>query len=492
MESFSDPRKIFANNIAQELTNPENRRVVRSLDLGGILRNAAESEPARTSDEIERKHTEKQQRASSQKVGIWTLKEGPGGLCERDEADFAEWHLWANQPVIPRKQAKYRIILIGESAARGFILDPELTPVKILQSVLSAGDISEGEFEVIDLARSSIGFEVEVLVADSLSLNPDVIVFFCGNNWMVHYDRADASLIEALLQRKEISGLKKYAESQLFTKAFQLITKIAKLCRSRNIKLICVVPEFNLADWQDFDEAAPHLKADANLIWLSHFREATAALASGDFETVETLSHHMTTLDGGTNGAAARLRAQCFLASGQIDFARRNMEAARDAVIWYPQKSVYSRRPYRVVQDAIRLAASAEMISLVDIPILFKEYLHGGIPDRRLFFDYCHLNMEGLRLVVSHIASCIFKVLLDKKKEWRVFMDVLVDLDSNVKAEASFFAAVHNAHWFQPYEIVHYHCCEALKHSKAISTLMSSFLQIQTCRTPMFMSLRRK
>jgi len=57
-----------------------------------------------------------------------------------------------------------------------------------------------------------------------------------------------------------------------------------------------------------------------------------------------------------------------------------------------------------------------------------------------------------------------------------------------VEAEASFLAAIHNAHWFQRDDVVLHHCRRALSFSPHIAELMLAYIELQTRNhTPMLM-----
>ncbi|MFG2121004.1 hypothetical protein [Streptomyces sp. NPDC048710] len=55
---------------------------------------------------------------------------------------------------VPAKADARRVVLVGESAARGFLLDPGLTPADVLQ-----GELADGAEPVqcVDLARTGAG-----------------------------------------------------------------------------------------------------------------------------------------------------------------------------------------------------------------------------------------------------------------------------------------------------------------------------------------------
>lgn len=95
-----------------------------------------------------------------------------------------DWYNWANVSRIEAKGSKRRILLIGESVARGYLYDPDFTPALALQMMLDA-QFGEGEVEIIDLARIGISYKVRELALAALRLEPDMAIIFAGNNWNV-------------------------------------------------------------------------------------------------------------------------------------------------------------------------------------------------------------------------------------------------------------------------------------------------------------------
>jgi len=77
---------------------------------------------------------------------------------------------------------KRRVLLIGESVARGYLYDPEFTPALALEKIVEPHFGDDG-IEVIDLARTNLGYKVRELAIAALPLEPDMAIIFAGNNW---------------------------------------------------------------------------------------------------------------------------------------------------------------------------------------------------------------------------------------------------------------------------------------------------------------------
>jgi hypothetical protein len=103
--------------------------------------------------------------------------------------------------------------------------------------------------------------------------------------------------------------------------------------------------------------------------------------------------------------------------------------------------------------------------------------------------DYCHLTTEGVQVVMGAAASCVMRVLRGVEVPGHALTGEHIAPPPEVEAEASFLAAIHNAHWYQPYEVVRHYCARALSYSRHTADLMLAYIELQTQRhTPMLMS----
>jgi len=118
----------------------------------------------------------------------------------------------------------------------------------------------------------------------------------------------------------------------------------------------------------------------------------------------------------------------------------------------------------------------------VDLPLLFKEYLDGGIPDRRLFLDYCHLTTEGIQVAMGAAASWVLRELKGVDISWPALVSDDIAPSREIEAEASFLAAIMNGHSAQSYDVVHYFCARTLTLSRHAAELMLNYIDFQTRR----------
>ena len=162
--------------------------------------------------------------AGKPRVGIWEAEDEAGGRSFVRVETGDPWHLWANVQKIPPKGLSRRVVLIGESVARGYLYDPHFTPALALQKMMDAACESE-EIEVVDLARNILVYEqLNELIPQALHLEPDALVIFAGNNWFPKTD--DGQLLDmsyAFRASGSWRGVKEACESFLIAQTRQTL-----------------------------------------------------------------------------------------------------------------------------------------------------------------------------------------------------------------------------------------------------------------------------
>jgi hypothetical protein len=421
---------------------------------------------------------------NANRVGIWerTIERGKSHFVRREDK-FKDWHLWADVERIEPKGPKWRVVLIGESAARGMLYDPVFTPAMALETILQS-QFGKDEIEVIDLARTNIGYEVKELALSALLLDPDLVIIFAGNNWGLTFpDPSELIQMDAVLRDQGIAGVKRLAEQQLERNARSIVSDIAAIYESRKTPLVWIIPEFNLGDWREPATNAPYLTNGLQREWVAIYEEAQRALRIGEFSQASELAKKMIEIDGGVCAAGFYILAECGRRRGDSETTRGCLELARDALIWDTSRLLVPRS-YSVVQEALRSEAGRCKNQAVDLPGLFKDRLKGGIPGRRLFLDYCHLTSEGIQIAMAAAASCVLRSLKGIEIPWDALVTESISPTREIEAEASFLAAIHNAHWSQGYELVHDYCLRALHLSAHIVEIMINYIDLQARRTP--------
>lgn len=484
MERPPESLKPFANRIAAVAASENSSELVRLLRISGLLDLADKSTVGNNAaDNIP------DTQVNHDQVGIWERKIENGKACFVRRMDMInEWHFWANLGRIEAKGAKRRVILVGESVARGYLYDPEFTPAMALELILKA-QFGEDEIEVIDLARTNLSYEVRELAIAALQLQPDVVIVFAGNNWGVSTPLfTEIGEIESALLTEGMIGAKRTSDAHIGRKARRVVTDIAAAYEAAGVPLIWIIPEFNLGDWRDTITNAPHLSEGLNEEWLRLLKEAQTALLENDLSKARKSAERIIEIDHGVCVAGLYILADCSCAANDLESERKYLEMARDAASWDSSMTIIPR-PYSITQEVMREVLGQRKHQTVDLPALFKEYLKGGIPDRRLFLDYCHLTTEGIQIAMGAAASCVLRALKGTEIPWYSLVADHIVPPRETEAEASFLAAIHCAHRWQPYDVVRYFCARALSLSPHIVELMLNYIDLQAGQSiPMRMS----
>jgi hypothetical protein len=420
------------------------------------------------------------------RVGIWESRTVNGEQVFVRARTGEPWHLWAFVQNIPPKRDNQRIAFLGESVARGYLYDPSFNPSLALQAMLRQA-CTPGNIEVIDLARVDLTIDhLEQLAQSSLALDPDALVVFAGNNWhpILRLHPEELYDMSAILREGDSwQAVKQYAESLLRARVVRLMKALGRLTKTTGIPVVFILPEFNLGDWRNDCDSPPFmLGGEATALWLKTRENAEHSLANQQWEMAEALGWELIEMDGGATPVGPNIIAESSRARGETAGARRFLEMARDASVCWPLPG--TPRCYSTIQETIRSNAGANHIRLVDLPRRFEEYLRGDLPGRRLFLDYCHLNVEGIRVAMALTGEAVLPLLGRPERSWIDLSHANLKVTNKVVGEAHFLAAVHNSGWGQGSEIVEHHCHLAIKTHPEVTKMMQLFLDFYIRRAP--------
>jgi hypothetical protein len=256
----------------------------------------------------------------------------------------------------------------------------------------------------------------------------------------------------------------------------QVVSDLASEYKSSGVPLVWIIPESSLGDWREPVTNAPYLPGDSNREWLNLYEEAQAALSNGDPARAEKLAERMIEIDQGVCLGGFYILADCRRLANDIDGERKYLELARDAQCW---GSSVIPKPYTVTQQVIRDEMGKHGQQVVDLPVIFREHLKGGLPDRRLFLDHCHMTAEGIQVAMAAAASCVLHSLKGVEVSWPALLNDDIAPPPAIEAEASFLAAIHGAHWWQSYDVVRHFCARALSYSPQVAELMLNYIDLQ-------------
>jgi hypothetical protein len=418
-------------------------------------------------------------------VGIWKRSFSSRGIVYEREVKFKRyWHQWANVHKILPKGEKKRIVLMGESVARGFFYDPYYTVAAELENLLNGIDGAPA-MQVTDLAKTNCSMgELLGLARSCRALEPDAIVFFAGNNW--HTDLYDSFTDEdhremiMLIERRDFSGLKNRMENKLSAMVRSFFENVNKLLPAGEIPVVFLIPGFNLADWKN-DHARrslPWLQDTDVRVWLGYKAAAQEALISNNGEGLAVAAREMVGLDP-YHPFGYELLAHYHLGRGDWNAAKANLLLYRDTVLVNRGDNIHPVC-YGIIRETIVSEAKRYGIAVVDCQALYETDKGEGIPGRDYFLDYCHLTAEGIRVTMQETSRVLAGKIMGKEPSIDRLPKQTAGPANQVRAIAHFSAAIHNAHRDQPQEIVEYHCRKALSCSATVEEVMLPFIDFST------------
>ena len=419
------------------------------------------------------------------RVGTWEAADGDDGRSFVRANVGDPWYLWANVQKIPPKGSRRRVVLLGESVARGYFYDPQFNPSLALQEMFNATCGPSG-IQVVDLARTDLTHDrLQSLLPEAMHLDPDALVLFCSNNWhplsKPSYEDA-VNVSSALRETGSWRSVREWSESNLVAKVKQTLRSIKEILKDRRIPVVFVLPEFNLADWRTDCDSPILLNNEETELWLRLRCEAEQLLQGNQWEQAEPLGHRLMHLDQGTAAAGPNILAEVSRRRGDFETARTFLVMARDASAGWP--FTISPRCFSVIHETFREEAAAHGVHIVDLPRAFTNYLGGQASDRRLFLDYCHLTLEGIKVSMAHTAETLLPLLNYPAKPWKQLAQVDMKVDAKANAEAHFLGAIHNANWGQSIDVVRHHVRTALQCDPGIARMMQLVLDFHIRRVP--------
>lgn len=417
-------------------------------------------------------------------VGVWRRS---GQEYVRDPALRDQWRYWADLDRLPLTPGHRRTVVLGESAARGYFYDPAFSFASVLGDLLAHGT-GLGDVDVLDLARTNANFgDLERVLAQAAGLRPDALVVYAGNNWNnIDLTPHQGQRLAEALRAGGYPAAGRLFQEFVVERSGRFLDLLAATAAGCGAPVTLVVPEFNLADWADERSlVCPALPGDAGPRWLRlRARTADALRAGRDREALD-LARELTGLDGGTSPVGARLLARAAAACGDEALREQALVTAKDAPVGL--FTVHSPRILAVVQDEMRRKAREHGFHLVDLPRLFRDAAGGALPGRRFHLDYCHLSFEGLALAAAAAAAGTAAPLGGTAADPAALARTASGPAPAQAAAAHLLAAVHNAHYGQPAELLRHHLERALELDPGVTARVEDYLDYQTRTAPHWM-----
>jgi len=459
-------------------------------------------------------------------ISIWEPRtEGGATVWVRPEPGPFGDHYATRRELRPKRaELPLRVVFFGESVAAGYLYAPHLTPAGVLEAQLRAAGGSSN-FEVIDLARTNETLAgLLATVRASFQINPDVLVLFAGNNWNLletpeisPYAPMAAARREvaAALRAEGLAGPVRLARERLRTIAEAVFEEIALMARAVGIPVVVVVPEVNLADWENRQPVAwggkrPHPRPLSRLPppfpgrgetskdektafsarWHHLYKEAVAALERGDADAAENAARTMLEIDGGSCPTAWRLVARARMALGDETGAAMAARAEVDAAAYPVLAFLGAPQAGTAVQDLLRELSRRHGFFRIDLPEIFAEHIGSPLPGRRLFLDYCHLTAEGMRVAMAAVASRVLDLsgMVEDVPAWRDLVALGPAPSPEAEATACLGAAIHSAHRLltvgSKVPLLRHWCAAALDASPGIAGALLDLIEARSAPCP--------
>ena len=429
-------------------------------------------------------------------ISIWEPRTEDGATVwvRPEPGPFGDHYATRRELRPKRAELPLRVAFFGESVAAGYLYAPHLTPAGVLEAQLRAAG-GDSNFEVIDLARTNETLAgLLATVRASFQINPDVLVLFAGNNWnLLETPELSAYAPTATARREMAAALKaeglagpvRLARERLRKITEAVFAEIALMAHAVGIPVVVVVPEVNLADWENRQPVAWGPTG-----WHHLYRDAVAALERGDADAAENTARNMLELDGGSCPTAWRLIARARLARGDEAGAATAARAEVEAAAYPTLAFLGAPQAGAAVQALLRELSCRHGFFRVDLPEIFAEHTGSPLPGRRLFLDYCHLTAEGMQVAMAAVAATVLDLsgMLESLPGWR---DLVVHgpvPSPEAEAVACLGAAIHSAHRLltigSKVPLLQHWCAAALDASPGIAGTLLDLVEARSAPCP--------
>ncbi|MYW94289.1 hypothetical protein G3I59_27740 [Amycolatopsis rubida] len=251
-------------------------------------------------------------------LGPWRVE--PDTALRRTDWPPEELESWAPVEYLPPAGDARRVVLIGESAARGWPFEHGQSCGQVLQRQLGG----EG-YQCVDLAKTGATGAVLNTLVDRLDLAaPDVVIAFAGNNWAEPFFRLGLAgeievrdtLADALREGGYAALRERFLSVVTHAYAQGFLERLAALRQRCPAEVVVVVPEFNLRGWvPPADIETPVLPPAALASWHDLKDQAGHAAETGRWAEIAPLAAAMAALDQGTSSIPGWLRGRAALAT---------------------------------------------------------------------------------------------------------------------------------------------------------------------------------
>ncbi len=303
----------------------------------------------------------------------------------------------------------YRVFLLGSSAAKAWCCNPYFTLAKTIAAQLGAA-YPDRKIEVIDcaLARRN-SFDMAVIAEQVAPFEPDLLVVYEGNNEMQNYSLVHAAY-EAAMPEEYYRALWRVLSGQdpgsrasvagLVRSAFtRNMRRIAVAARAAGARAVFVASPSNL-EFEPSLQLCGDQTPEEMSGWLEELTRAEQREAR---EPAAALAAYEKLLERGESAGIHFRIGSLLRKQGQAKRAHQHLLKAKDLDQSYSTRS--SPRTTTALVEALREVCAAEGTIFLDAVREFEQASPDGIPGYGLFIDYCHLSIEGHKLLSTRIVE---------------------------------------------------------------------------------------
>ncbi|MFG3658029.1 hypothetical protein [Streptomyces sp. NPDC047706] len=416
--------------------------------------------------------------------GPWALSEDGTCLVRRNDRPPGEFPrqsgCWSRDEQIPVEPGKpFRVAVVGESVARGFLLDPVVTLPDLCRAAFREADLDD-RLELLDFTVNGLSAAgAAKLCRAAAELRCAMIVLYVGNNfprstpWLDDPETRQVAA-EAFAGRGYADYLAARREAiSAFARDF--CQEVEEVCRAAGIPLVVVVPATNQLDWHAPWVMPTWLPEDRLAEWTATRRRLDeSADAAEDPAQRLALAERMTALDGGTTARPLEIAGRSLVRLGRES---EGVALLSRAVSTGADPANYERRCPAEVAEELRLLGRAPGCRLVDVPARARERYGIAALGREIFLDYCHHTLDSLRDVAADIVAEVRAELGLAPTPGRPEpLGPAVSPPAREMATAYLLSALHNQHWGQPADIVeHWLRCAARTDPTCVEDLTTYF-----------------
>ncbi len=456
----SDALRPDADRIARLLADSRGAEILAELQKLTVHLNSS----ARPADRPER----------ADDVGIWHAERTDDGVAlRRHEWAMTEKWAWADVAEVAPAGSARRVVLIGESTARGWLYDPAFNPAIALGRQLDKA--APGGYQVVDLAKSGASAEQTAELADQIALlEPDALVMFGGNNWTCFPASPQTGIFDVLARAVANGGYgearRTFVSAVILPRAQDLLNRFAKLSRDHGTQIIVVVPEFNLCGWAlAANLEVPVLPSGALAKWYELRDAAEMACDAAQWADVAPIAEQMRLLDGGTSPVPGYLLGRAAMALGDGPTARSGLEDARDSIVGVGVAN--TPRAIRETQQLLVDFAAEHGFPCVDLRQVLAAPDLPELPDERFFHDFCHLSDMGVERAMSAVADALLGRPAGSTPPGP-------GVEPELRLLVHMLAAVHNSYYGQPAEVIRAQLAAAAACGQPAPEIMTALLDI--------------